>query len=245
MKSEEIILNKERNVTLTAYIQKNGGEFSNIEKRPAIIVLPGGGYNFCSDREADPVAFVYLRAGFQAFVLRYSVAEHKSWDNPLSDYEQAYRLICEKSDEWGVDTSSIAVIGFSAGGHLAGTAATVSECKPNAAILGYPVLNRATADRYSTEATDVVNSVDENTCPCFIFASRNDRTVPIENTVEFITALNKHGVSYECHIYSDAPHGFSVADETVNALSLDMCSRTSHWTADSVAWLKETLGFFK
>ncbi len=242
MKAEEIILNKERNVTLSAYVQKTGGEFSNIEKRPAIIVLPGGGYEFCSDREADPVALVYLRAGFQAFVLRYSVAGHKAWRNPLDDYEQAYKLICEKSEEWSVDTERIAVIGFSAGGHLAGCAATVSSCKPKAAILGYPVLDRATADRYSADAPDVVASVDENTCPCFIFASRNDRTVPIENSVEFVRALTEKGIAYECHIYSDAPHGFSVADETVNTKALEMCSRTPHWSADSIAWLKETLG---
>ncbi|MBR3149392.1 MAG: alpha/beta hydrolase [Eubacterium sp.] len=243
MKATEIIINKERNAVLTAYIQKTESEFSNIKKRPAIIVLPGGGYEFCSDREADPVAFVYLRAGFQVFVLRYSVAEHKAWQNPLNDYEKTYKLICENSKEWAVDTDKIAVIGFSAGGHLAGCAATVSSCKPQAAILGYPVLNRVTTDWYSTSAPDVVNSVDENTCPCFIFASRNDNTVPIENTVEFLAALNKNGVGYECHIYSNAPHGFSVADETVNA-DPNMCSRAPHWTADSVAWLKETLNIF-
>ena len=241
MKVEKLILNEERNVTLTAYIQKTGGEFSNIEKRPAIIILPGGGYDFCADREADPIAFVYLRAGFQAFVLRYSVAAHKAWRNPLDDYEQAYRLICENSAEWSIDTDKIAVIGFSAGGHLAGCAATVSACRPNAAILGYPVLNRKTANYYSADAPDVVASVDENTCPCFIFASRNDNTVPVENTIQFIDALTKNGVGFECHIYSDAPHGFSVADETVNEMALDMCSRTPDWTADSVAWLKEIL----
>ncbi len=241
MKTEELVLNKERSVTLTAYIQKVGNEFSNIERRPAIIILPGGGYNFCSDREADPIAFVYLKAGFQVFILRYSVAEHKAWRNPLDDYEQAFSLICDKSKEWAVNTNKIAVIGFSAGGHLAGCAATVSKCKPNAAVLGYPVLNRETINFYSTEAPDVTACVDENTCPCFIFASRNDNTVPIANTIEFIDALNKKGVDFECHIYSDAPHGFSVADETVNAMALDMCSRTPNWTNDSVQWLKEVL----
>ena len=241
MKALELVLNEKRNVTLTAYIQKVGGAFEHIEKRPAIIILPGGGYYFCSDTEADPIAFVYMKAGFQVFILRYSVDEHKAWRNPLDDYEQAYKLICEKSEEWAVDTSKIAVIGFSAGGHLVGCAATISECKPNAAILGYPVLNRKTVDKYSTETPDVVASVDENTCPCFIFASRNDNTVPIENSIQFIDALNQNGVDFECHIYSDAPHGFSVADETVNAKAMDMCSRTPNWTADSVSWLKEIL----
>ena len=241
MKKEKIILNEERNVSLTAYIQKTNGEFPHIKKRPAIIILPGGGYNFCSEREADPIALVYLRAGFQAFILRYSVAEHKAWRNPLDDYEQAYKLICEKSEEWAVDTERIAVIGFSAGGHLAGCAATISSCKPNAAVLAYPVLKKETAKRCCENAPDVVEAVDENTCPCFVFASRNDNVVPVENTIDFISAMNKNGVGFECHIYSDAPHGFSVADETVNDMGLNMCSRVPDWTADSVAWLKETL----
>ena len=241
MEAQTVIINGERNATLTAYIQKTGGEFSNIEKRPAVIVMPGGAYRFCSDREADPVALVFLKAGFQAFVLRYSVGEHSKWSNPLDDYEAAYKLICEKSGEWAVDAKKIAVIGFSAGGHLAGCAATVSACKPKAAVLGYAVLNKATADRFCTDAPDVVNSVDKNTCPCFLFASRNDGTVPIENTVEFISSLNKHGVPYECHIYSNAPHGFSVADETVGMKAEDMCRRTPSWTADCISWLRETL----
>lgn len=241
MRVEELILNEERNVKLTAFIQKTDGEFPHIKKRPAMIVLPGGGYNFCSEREADPIAFVYLKAGFQVFILRYSVAENKSWRNPLDDYEQAYKLICKNSEAWGVDTDKIAVIGFSAGGHLAGCAATISACKPNAAVLAYPVLKKETAKRCCENAPDVVEAVDENTCPCFVFASRNDRVVPVENTIDFVSALNKNGVGFECHIYSDAPHGFSVADETVNDMGIPMCSRVPSWTKDSIDWLKETM----
>ena len=70
MKMEQILLNKARNVTLTAYLQGVGGEFPNIPRRPAMLVLPGGGYRMCSDREADPVALAYAQAGFQTFVLR-------------------------------------------------------------------------------------------------------------------------------------------------------------------------------
>ena len=68
MKTEVITLNAERNVTLTAYVQESGGEFF-FEKRPAMLVLPGGGYLYCSDREADPVAMAYLQAGYQVFIL--------------------------------------------------------------------------------------------------------------------------------------------------------------------------------
>ena len=61
------ILNEERDVRLTAYIQPVGGEYWGMTKRPAMIILPGGGYQYCSAREADPVAFPYLQAGYQVF----------------------------------------------------------------------------------------------------------------------------------------------------------------------------------
>ena len=135
MQTEIITLNQHRNVTLTAYIQPVGGKFSNITKRPAILILPGGGYQYCSDREADPVAFSYLQAGFQAFVLRYSVAEHNTWPNPLGDVEQAMELIRSRED-WNVYEDKVAVAGFSAGGHLAAAVAAMSKNRPNAAASG-------------------------------------------------------------------------------------------------------------
>ena len=71
MKAEKIILNKERDVSLTAYLQDVEGEFG-FAKRPAMLVIPGGGYAMCSDREADPVAMAYAKAGYQTFILRYT-----------------------------------------------------------------------------------------------------------------------------------------------------------------------------
>ena len=82
MEREVITLNGERDVTLTTYTQRAGGEFRRAPRRPAVLILPGGGYAMCSEREADPVAFAYLAAGFQAFVLRYSVGKHAAWPNP-------------------------------------------------------------------------------------------------------------------------------------------------------------------
>ena len=72
MKYETICLNEERNVTLTSFILPVGGEFRNIPARPAILILPGGGYGMCSEREAELVAMSYLAAGYNAFILRYS-----------------------------------------------------------------------------------------------------------------------------------------------------------------------------
>lgn len=64
MKIYEMIINEERNVRLNAWIQDVDGEYGQIHKRPAIVVLPGGGYSMCSDREAEPVAFAYAKAGY-------------------------------------------------------------------------------------------------------------------------------------------------------------------------------------
>ena len=89
MHQELITLSEERNVTLTAILQDVGGEFRGITARPAVLVIPGGGYRFCSDREADPVALAYMKAGYQAFILRYSVGEDSEWPQPLKDYDRA------------------------------------------------------------------------------------------------------------------------------------------------------------
>lgn len=243
MTCETITLNGARNVTLTAYIQDVGGSFSYIPKRPAIVILPGGGYQYCSNRESDPVAFAYLKAGFQAFVLRYSVGKDAVWPNPLEDYEQAMELIRSREEQWHVYPDKIAVIGFSAGGHLAAAAAAMSRNRPNAAILGYAVASEDVKGCNPT-APDTVAAVDHKTCPCFIFATRTDEIVPVDNSVKFMDALIKAGVSFESHIYSYGPHGFSTCDSAVHELDSPISVRVPGWVEDSIGWLKEILGDF-
>lgn len=243
MLTETLILNQERNVTLTAYIQAVGGSFSYIPKRPAILVIPGGGYQYCSNRESDPVAFAFLKAGFQAFVLHYSVGTHAVWPNPLEDYEQAMELIRSKAEEWNLYPDKVAVVGFSAGGHLAAAAATMSRNRPNAAILGYAVTGGDVKGCNPT-APDAVAAVDRKTCPCFIFATRTDEIVPVENSVDFMSALIKAGVSFESHIYSYGPHGFSTCDSSVFEAERLHSDRVPNWVGDSIGWLKEILGDF-
>ena len=85
MRTLEVTINSREDVSLTVYLQDVEKEFRNITKRPAVLIIPGGGYQFCSDREADPVAFAYLKAGYDAFVLRYSVGNQHKWPEPLED----------------------------------------------------------------------------------------------------------------------------------------------------------------
>ena len=244
MKYEEIILNKERNVTLSAMVQGVGGEFRGISDRPAVLVIPGGGYLFCSDREADPVAAAYLRAGYHAFILRYSVGADACWPRPLQDYEEAMALIDAHAEEWHVLRDKIAVVGFSAGGHLAGAAATLAKRRPAAAVLGYAVLREDTAHELGEDKPSIVEAVDENTCPCFLFATRTDSVVPIQNTLDMMNALNRFQTSFECHIYPYGPHGFSTGDPSVQGLETIFPRRAENWVDDSIAFLRDLFGDF-
>ena len=239
MKTQEIILNENRNVTLTAYIQEVDGEFG-FSRRPAMLVIPGGGYAMCSDREADPVALAYLKAGYQAFVLRYTCTPKGKWPLPLEDYEQAMALIEERADEWHLDKARIAVVGFSAGGHLAACAATVAEHKPAAAVLVYPAILKDICDLCQPGMPYPNEHVTAQTCPCFLVAARDDRTVDISNTLRMELALTEKGVAFESHIYSYGGHGFSTGEDWINTNSV--CPRLPRWVPDSIEWLGEVMG---
>ena len=244
MRTETIMLNKERNVSLSAFLLDTGGEYRYVTKRPAVVVIPGGGYQFCSDREADPVALSFVQAGYDAFILRYTVGEDVRWPTPLQDYEEAMAYILSKADEWKILKDKIAVIGFSAGGHLAGAAATMAEHRPAAAILGYAVLREDTAQECIPNAPGIASHVDADTCPCFLFATRTDDVVPIQNSIDMMHALASSQVSFESHIYSYGPHGFSTADSAIQPANTLMTPRVKTWVADSIGWLKEVLGDF-
>ena len=240
--TDKITLNKESNVTLTTMIQSVNGEFGKITARPAILILPGGGYSMCSDREAEVIAYPYLQAGYHAFVLRYSVKDHRTWPNPLNDYEQAMELIRGKAEKWNILTNKIAVIGFSAGGHLAACAAALSKNRPNAAILGYAALERdiAQACQPGTDIPSPTDYVDGKTPPCFLFAARDDMVVPVHNTVNFQSALIRYGIQFESHIYAYGGHGFGSGEP--NIAGTDLCRRVPNWVKDSIGWLEDVFG---
>lgn len=237
MKIEKIVLNNERNVHMTAYIQEVGGEFSNLPARPAMIVLPGGGYINCSEREADPVALAYSKAGFQTFVLYYTVLEKGGWPLPLQDYDEAVAYILEHAKEWGVYEDKISCVGFSAGGHLAAMAATSAKHKPAVAVLGYPAINLMS---YVPHAED---GVDRKTSPCFVFGTRTDFISPL-NMLSFLAKLSEHGISFESHIYSYGPHGYSTGEHFVQPAETGITPRAAHWVEDSIGFIKEIIGDF-
>lgn len=154
MFKETFKINDNEAYRLDVYIQDVSVEISLSQLRPFVLVCPGGGYAMTSDREADPIALAYLSEGFHSGVLRYSVGKDAAFPNPIVDLSVAIRIIRENAERWHVDSNKIAIVGFSAGGHLVAMQGVhwndpeimkLSNCvngenKPNALVLGYPVI---------------------------------------------------------------------------------------------------------
>ena len=155
MQKEIITLSEERNVTLTVYRLEHSAEYQQEIRRPMVIVCPGGGYSYLSDREGDPIALRYLAAGFHAAVLRYGIGEYAVAPGPLKDIASAMEYVRKNAESWYVHPDRIYVTGFSAGAHVAcqlgvfwNNAALLPEyegrfevIRPNGMILGYPVID--------------------------------------------------------------------------------------------------------
>ena len=234
-------LTDDPDITLTAYIPDISEEMKNMKIKPSVLVLPGGAYKFCSDREAEPIALAYLAKGFNAFVLRYSLNEKSAFPTPLNDAQKALKFIRDNATEFCTDPQKIAVIGFSAGGHLAAALSTMSDDKPNACILGYPCILSSTSPILASPVESVTDYVTDKTPPTFIFAASNDGAVPIENSLSYAEALNRNGISFELHIFEDGDHGFSLGTDVVcsSQKAQESCKPNAYWLDRSVQWLKK------
>lgn len=239
MLTEKIQLGTDERVTLTAYIPDVSDEMENKKVKPAVIVIPGGSYKFCSDREAEPVAFEFMAKGFNAFVLRYSLNENAAFPKPLEDAQKALALIKSNAQRWHTDSEKIAVCGFSAGGHLAAAMSTMSEDKPAACILGYPCILESVSPILAKPVESLDKYVTPETPPTFIAAASDDTLVPVENSLRFADALDKNGVSFELHIFSKGGHGFSAATDVVadNEESLQCFTAAKPWIELCISWL--------
>lgn len=240
MQVEKVVLSEKRNVSLTAYVLDSSIEMPNICVRPGVLVLPGGGYYNCSDREAEPVAMVFLEAGYNAFVLRYSVGENAAFPQPLEDAETALQMIRENAEKWNIDENKIAAIGFSAGGHLSAALASMGKVRPNASILGYPCITGELVGGLAAEIPPVEKHVTKKTPPTFIFGSSEDTRVPIQNSLVYASALAENGVPFEMHVFEKGQHGFSVATNVV-CRTEELLSKNrlaAQWTKMCVDWLK-------
>ena len=220
---------------LTGYVLDHSDELLNARLRPAVLVLPGGGYFMTSDREAEPVALAYLAEGFNAFVLRYAVGADAPFERSLADAQAGLAWLGENADQVGIDPERIAVVGFSAGGHLAACLGTVADDKPGALVLGYPVTLAEFGPPIGKVIADVAAAVSAATPPTFLFSTSGDTLVPIRNSLAFLAALAEHGVPFESHIYLLGPHGISLAKPlTANGVAAYVDAAAAQWLTDSV-----------
>lgn len=226
--------------------------------RPAIIVLPGGGYAYCSPREAEPVALRYAASGFHAFILRYSTGWDAADFSPLKEASWVIGHLRENAEAWHIDPDKIAVCGFSAGGHLALASGLLGDNKPNAMILGYPAVNIPNFPGVNfmlqlltgrKEVTDedaayfsLENHITKNSPPAFLMATAEDMLTGF-GALPVVRKYSELGLGYELHIFQHGPHGYALADET----SADGSSRYlnpafAQWHGLSVQWLHRIFG---
>lgn len=246
--------------TLETYILK--GE----QKRGAVLILPGGGYEFTSEREAEPVALQFNAAGFHAFVLYYSVAPRKH-PQPLMDVSKAVRMIREHAEQWNVNRDAIAVCGFSAGGHLAASLGVHwnksyltndqgfqnGMNQPNALILGYPVITSGEfahrgsfhhllgpgASEELLHEMSLEHHINKETPPAFLWHTFDDGAVPVENTLLFVSGLRKQGIPFELHIFPEGPHGMSLATELTSEYEAQTDPHVAVWVPMCIQWLRK------
>ena len=237
------------------------------ETLPTVVLCPGGGYEMVSQREADPVAQRFFAAGYNVFTLQtYSVGERARDFRPLGELSEVVRQVRLRK-EWRCDPRRVAVCGFSAGAHLAGSLGTLYDDpwfvarrgdfqglnRPDAMILCYPVI---TADQYAHEGSlrNVSGSepgtqeyqyfgldrhVREDTCPAFLWHTAQDDCVPVENTLAMMAALHKNGVPFETHVFPWGGHGLSVCTEEAGSRD----DYTARWMDLCLAWLGKTFQF--
>ena len=231
--------------------------------RPAMLVVPGGGYGHVSTREGEPVALEFMHAGYCAFVLEYSI--NTAYPVPLVEACMAVAYIRENANKYGVDENHVGAVGFSAGGHLTGLLATAEHdnavdaalgkrarlARPDAVVLAYPVatLGEHThngtrnvitgGDKALRAALSVQNRVSKNSAPAFIWHTAADELVPVENSFMLAAAYRAAGVPCELHIFERGRHGLSLAcDETCDGAASDVALyRVGAWSGLALDWL--------
>lgn len=246
------------NATLEGYILDCRLSLGQSQKRPAILVCPGGGYMYCSDREAEPIALAYTARGFHAFVLRYSVGWEAGGFRPLQEVSWAICYLREHAEEWNIDPERIVTCGFSAGGHLALSAGLLAENKPNAMILGYPAASapnlpgmnfmlkllegRKDVTDADAEKYDLVSHITKDVPPVFIAATAQD-LLTAHGALPIAKKYSDLGRQYELHIFQYGPHGYALANEVTADGSINNADASyAQWHELSVQWLHRTLG---
>ena len=226
----------------------------------AAVVFPGGGYAFLSiDKEGHYVAHWLAERGLVGVVVPYRCGrEEYQHPVPMHDAQRSIQFVRSRAEEWNIDPDQIGVVGFSAGGHLAATAATqwigaqksadpvlgVSS-RPDFAVLVYPVISFSSEIKQGRSVNNLLGNnpeahlvknlsadeqVSKQTPPTLLIHSADDRAVPVENSIRYLQACRKHEVPCELHVYESGNHGYGMwrDNETI-----------SQWPQALETWLIE------
>ena len=218
----------------------------------SIVVCPGGGYGGLANHEGPKVGEWLSSQGVTAFVLRYRLGPKYHHPVELGDAQRAIRLVRANASEWKLDPKKIGILGFSAGGHLASSAATHFDagnassddpidrvsCRPNFQILVYPVITMGRGGHEGSKRNLLGNDPDpklvellsnekqvtKETPPAFLVHTVEDSAVPVSNSDNYAAALKAAGVEYEYIRPEKGKHGFGMRDD---------------WTGPCIEWLKK------
>lgn len=251
--------------TLTAYLSDNLPVMNREnEVHPCLLVCPGGGYEFCSQRESEPIALQFLAEEFHVFVLNYSVAPHR-YPTQLREVAAAMELIYQNAATWHCDVSRVAIIGFSAGGHLAAHYSNAFDCpeirevfpqsKPvQLSVLCYPVITADPAwahlgsfEALTGKSNRTVEEIQKLSCdrlvtshtpPTFLWHTSEDACVPVMNSLLYAQTLAAHKIPFELHVFPYGEHGLATSDSK----TLDVVTPTHKyvhaWLSLTKRWLK-------
>jgi acetyl esterase/lipase len=226
---------------------------------PAVIICPGGGYAGLSIvKEGYQIAELFSKEGIAAFVLKNRLPSAEIMNDlpigALQDVQQAFVLVKQNAVEWGIDTTKVGVMGFSAGGHLAASASTQFlrpvvgthgiNIRPDFSILIYPVISMEDSLTHSgskenligkNASADLVNrfsnekNVSGKTPPTFLVHAQDDGAVKVQNSLFYYEALTKNKISSQLLIYPRGGHGFG----------LDNPSTQDKWFLHCIRWLND------
>ena len=243
--------------TIDVFLQNSQGKALG-----AVVVMPGGGYINLAEHEGGLIAAQFNNMGFHAFVVHYRTAPNR-FPAPQQDVLRAIRIIRANAKTWEVDPDKIAILGFSAGGHLCASCGTAADkvpfkkvdeideqpSAPNAMVLCYPVIDLCPEFGHvgsgnnlfgTEEITDekiqwcCQNLVTENTPPAFIWHTAADAGVPVENSITFAKAMWSKKRKCELHIYPEGGHGLGIGYKVPNV---------STWVELAGKFLKNNCGF--
>lgn len=258
--------------TLCTYFWSESKELYPGQRRPVVLICPGGGYEMTSDREAEAIALRFMSMGYHAAVLRYAVAPAE-YPVQLLQLAESVRLLRENADKWLIRQGQVIVLGFSAGGHLAGSLGVLynrpeiyealgvlpEEIRPDGMILCYPVITSGEwahegsfrnllGQRYEElkETVSLELQVSPDTPPAFLWHSFEDEAVPMENSMLFVSAMKRAGVPVEFHLYSEGCHGIGLADRlTANPDGHAIVPACDTWSSLAEKWLERYYPWWK